>query len=259
MRSPTKALPAVLALALGACAAVGPNFKPPVTPAVSSYAMAGDAVPGDVALTPEKRSAGAWWRDLGSQRLNAVTEQALADNQTVAMALAALDKAREQAASVRGGMAPKVDANASVQGERINLTGFGFTSIPGIPAISNPTLSLFSVGANVTYDFDLFGGQRRRLETAQAATEAAAHRADAAYLTLTGNVAMSAMRIAAIRAQISAVNAIIADDDRNLDIVLKAQAAGGEAPAAATSRRAQKKRIEMKNKVLKERKKKKND
>ena len=239
MRSLTKALPAVLVLALGACAAVGPNFKPPVTPPVSRYAMAGDAAPGDVAMSPDKRSAGAWWRDLGSQRLNAVTEQALADNQTVAMALATLDKAREQAASVRGGMAPKVDANASVQGERINLTGFGFTSIPGIPAISNPTISLFSVGANVTYDFDLFGGQRRRLETAQAAVEAAAHRADAAYLTLTGNVAMSAMRIAAIRAQIGAVNAIIADDERNLDIVLKAQAAGGEAPAAATSRRAQ--------------------
>src|SRR5258708_7644262 len=103
MRSLTKAVPAVVVLALGACAAVGPNFKPPTTPAASGYAMAGDAVPGDVALSPDKRSAGAWWRDLGSQRLNAVTEQALLDNQTVAAALAALDKAREQAASVRGG------------------------------------------------------------------------------------------------------------------------------------------------------------
>jgi len=239
MRSLSKAAPAALALALGACAAVGPNFKSPTAPVVSSYGMAGDAAPGDVVLSPDKRSAGAWWRDLGSRRLNAVIEQALADNQTVAAALAALDKAREQAASVRGGMAPRVDANASVQGERINLTGFGFTAIPGIPAISNPTISLLSVGANVTYDLDLFGGQRRRLETAQAATEAAAHRADAAYLTLTGNVAMAALKIAAIRAQIGAVQAIIADDERNLDIVLKALDAGGEAPAAATSRRAQ--------------------
>jgi NodT family efflux transporter outer membrane factor (OMF) lipoprotein len=227
------------ALTLGACTTVGPNFKSPAAPTAGGYAMSGDASPAGATLNPDKRSMGLWWRDLGSTKLDAVTQQALADNQTVAGALAAVDKAREQAASVRGGMAPRVDANASVQGERINLTAFGFNGFPGFPAISNPTISLLSVGATASYDLDMFGGERRKLETAQAAEAAAAHRADAAYLTLTGNVAMSAMRIAAIRAQIDAVHAIIADDERNLDIVRKAQAAGGEAPAASTSRRAQ--------------------
>jgi NodT family efflux transporter outer membrane factor (OMF) lipoprotein len=221
------------ALALSGCAAVGPNFQRPAAPAVSGYAMAGDSVPADVALRPDKRAMGPWWRDLGSKRLDDVTLQALADNQTVAEAIAAVDKARDQAASVRGGLAPRVDANASVQGERINLTSFGFTGFNGVN-ISNPTISLLSIGANVSYDLDLFGGQRRRLESAEAAEEAAAHRADAAYLTLTGNVAMAAMRIAAIRAQIGAVNAIIADDQRNIDIVRAAEAAGGEAAAAVT-------------------------
>jgi NodT family efflux transporter outer membrane factor (OMF) lipoprotein len=218
---------------------VGPNFKTPAAPTVSSYAMAGDAVPANVALNPDKRAMGPWWRQLGSKTLDDVTLQALADNQTVAGAIAAVDKAREQAASVRGGMAPRVDANASVQGERINLTSFGFRGFPGFPAISNPTISLLSIGANVTYDLDLFGGERRKLETAQAVEAAAAHRADAAYLTLTGNVAMSAMRIAAIRAQIAAVNAIIGDDERNLDIVRQAVATGGEARSAITGPSAQ--------------------
>ncbi|HEY1447169.1 MAG TPA: efflux transporter outer membrane subunit [Caulobacteraceae bacterium] len=226
-------------LTLSACAAVGPNFKTPPAPTVGGYAMVGDASPAGAALSPDKRAMGPWWRDLGSQRLNVVTEQALAHNQTVAEALAAVDKAREQAASVHGGMAPRVDANASVQGERINLNEFGFTGFPGIANVPNPTISLLSVGATVSYDLDVFGGQRRRLETAQAMEAAAAHRADAAYLTLTGNVAMAAVRIAAIHAQIDAVHAIIADDQHNLEIVQKAQAAGGEAPAASTSRRAQ--------------------
>jgi NodT family efflux transporter outer membrane factor (OMF) lipoprotein len=227
------------ALTLNACAAVGPNFKSPAAPTAGGYAMSGDASPAGATLNPDKRSMGPWWRDLGSTKLDAVTQQALADNQTVAGALAAVDKAREQAASVRGGMAPRVDGQASVQGERINLQSFGFNGFPGVPSIKNPTISLLSVGATASYDLDLFGGERRKLETAQAVEAAAAHRADAAYLTLTGNVAMSAMRIAAIRAQIDAVHAIIADDERNLDIVRKAQAAGGEAPAASTSRRAQ--------------------
>jgi NodT family efflux transporter outer membrane factor (OMF) lipoprotein len=201
--------------------------------------MAGDAVPANVALDPDKRVLGPWWRSFGSKRLDDVTLQALANNQTVAGAIAAVDKAREQAASARGGLAPKVDANASVQGERINLSAFGFSGLPGIPSFSNPTISLLSVGANVTYDLDLFGGQRRRVETAVAAEEAAVHRADAAYLTLTGNVAMAAVRIAAIRAQVQAVGTIIGDDRRNLSIVQAAVDAGGEAATAVSGPQAQ--------------------
>jgi NodT family efflux transporter outer membrane factor (OMF) lipoprotein len=227
------------ALTLGACAAVGPNFKPPSPPTASGYAMAGDSSPAGAALSPDKRAMGPWWRDLGSARLDGVMDEALADNQTVAAAVASLDKAREQAASVRGGMAPKVDGNASLQGQRINLSSFGFSGFPGFPSIPNPTISLFSIGATVSYDFDFFGLERRKLETAVAVAEAQSHRADAAYLTLTGNVAMAAVRTAAIQAQIDAVHAIIADDERNLEIVRRAQAAGGEAPAAATSRNAQ--------------------
>ena len=223
------------ALALSACATVGPNFKPPAAPGVSGYAMAGDATPGQAALSPDLRQAGPWWRDLGSARLDQVMNQALADNQTVAQAVAALDKARQQAISVRGGSAPRVDLNVAGQRERINITAFGFS----FPGFSNPTINLLSVGSTVSYDLDLFGGQRRKEETALAAEQAQAHRADAAYLTLTGNVAMAAVRIAAIHAQMQAVEEIIADDQRNLDIVRQAEAAGGAAPAATTGPSAQ--------------------
>ena len=46
------------ALALSACAAVGPNFKAPDAPkgaAAAGYAMAGDAVAPGVKLTPDTR------------------------------------------------------------------------------------------------------------------------------------------------------------------------------------------------------------
>ncbi|HXV00458.1 MAG TPA: efflux transporter outer membrane subunit [Caulobacteraceae bacterium] len=221
------------AASLAACTTVGPNFKTPAAPSAPGYAMAGDARDGTVVLTPEARSMGPWWRALGSSRLNAVMEEALADNQTVAKALAALDKARAQADSARGNAGPKVDASASAERERINIAAFGISGFP------NPTIDLLSVGAQVSYDLDLFGGNRRRIETAAAAREAEGHRADAAFLLLTGNVAMQAVRIGEIRDQIAAVNAIIADDERNLEIIHAAQAAGGEAPAASTGGEAQ--------------------
>ncbi|HEY5290443.1 MAG TPA: efflux transporter outer membrane subunit [Caulobacteraceae bacterium] len=224
---------------LAGCAAVGPNFKPPAAPNVAGYAMAGDRSPTEAALAPARHAAGPWWKDFGSTRLDEVMDKALAGNQTAAVAIANLDKAREQAASVHGGLAPRVDANAGAERERINLQAFGLSGIPGFPSIHNPTINLFTIGAMASYDFDIFGGQRRKLETAQAAETAEARRADAAYLTLTGNVAMAAVRIAAIRAQMDAVEEIIADDNRNLSVVEKAAAAGGEARSSATGPRAQ--------------------
>jgi len=228
-----------LAAALAGCAAVGPNFKTPTAPKADGYAMAGDTAPAGSVLTPDKRTGGAWWRDFGSPRLDEVMDLALGSNQTVALAIANLDKARAEVASARGGMQPQVNANAGFTEERINIASFGFSGIAGFPAIANPTIPLYTVGTSASYDFDLFGGERRQLETARAVAEAATHRADAAYLTLTGNVAMGAARIAAIRAQIAAVNAIVADDRRNLSIVQAAEAAGGQPRAAATGPRAQ--------------------
>jgi NodT family efflux transporter outer membrane factor (OMF) lipoprotein len=240
MRSQNRAAAAVLLAALqAACAAVGPNFKSPETSKVGGYAMAGDQAPAGAELSPAVRTAGPWWHDFHSARLDTVMDQALAGNRTAAMAIANLDKAREQVASARGGLAPRVDANAGAERERINLAAFGFSGFPGFPTFTNPTLNLFTIGATASYDFDLFGGQRRKVETAQAAAEAEAHRADAAFLTVTGNVAMAAVRIAAIHAQIDAVNEILVEDRRNLDIVQKAAADGGEARSAATGPRAQ--------------------
>jgi NodT family efflux transporter outer membrane factor (OMF) lipoprotein len=47
------------------------------------------------------------------------------------------------------------------------------------------------------------------------------------------------MRVAGLRAQIAAVQAVVDDDRRTLDMVRRAQAAGGEAPSATTSANAQ--------------------
>ena len=223
-----RALVAVSALALGlaGCTTVGPNFQSPTAPTAQGYAMAGDrAAPGAV-LTPDRRTAGPWWKALGDPALDEVMTLALANNQTVAEADANLARARAQVASVQGGLGPRADLTAGAQRERINIQAFGFGSFP------NPTINLYSIGGAVSYDLDLFGGGRRHAESAKAHAEAEARRADAAYLTLTGNVALQALRIATVRSQIAAAEAIIADDRQNIEIVRKAQDAGGESPSA---------------------------
>jgi NodT family efflux transporter outer membrane factor (OMF) lipoprotein len=224
---------AALVTALAGCKAVGPNFEQPTAPAGAGYRMAGDADVPLVQLVADERPAGAWWKALGSPQLDAVMTQALADNRTVAEADANLEAARQQAASVRGQQAPQLDLSASAQEERFNIAAFGISGFP------NPTLSLYSVGGTVSYDADLFGGRRRATEQALAQAQSQARHADAAYLTLTGQTAMAALQIAATRAQIEAVDQAIADDRHLIEIVRKAESAGGEPTSATVSGKTQ--------------------
>ena len=221
---------------LTACAAVGPNFTAPAAPRTAGYAMAGDTVSSVPALgrSPIDKSAdpaGAWWTALGSADLDRTIRQALSDSPTLAAADATLEQARAAAQAQRN--APTGAFNASAERTRINLAAFG---IPGFPS---PTVNQYSVGGNIAYDLDLFGGVRRVNESADAQAAAEEQHAKAAYLTLTGNVAMAAVRIATLRAQIAAVTSVIAEDANNLDFVQRAETAGAAAPAALVSARAQ--------------------
>ena len=223
------------ALALGACTTVGPDYKAPdgpSGPAANGYAMAGDAQGSGVRLSPEARAAGPWWQAFGSPELDAAIRQGLAGSPTLAEAGATLERSEAQFAAARGRQLPQVDANASAQRQQINLAAFGFTGFPGVGAIKNPLINLYQVGGSVSYDLDIFGGKKRASEKAAAQAEAAAHQADAAYLTLSGNMAMQAMKIAGLRAQNTEVKAIVSDDQRVIDMVRRAEAAGGEAHSA---------------------------
>ena len=100
-------------------------------------------------------------------------------------------------------------------------------------------MTLYSIGGTVGYDLDLFGGGKRAVENAAARTQAQATRADAAYLTISGNVAMEAMQVAGVRTQIAAVQSMIDDDQKNLDLVRKAAQLGGEANMASTTAQTQ--------------------
>ena len=228
LKSTSATLALLAATALSACAAVGPNFKPPAVPAVTGYAMQGDAGAPGVSLSPDHRAAGAWWLALGSPALDKLVRQALKDSPDIAIAEANLRAATADYQSRVGDQAPKIDTRANAQRERINVQSFGFNGFP------SPTISLYELGLTTGYDFDLFGRKRRASEAAKARAEAEARRADAAYLTLTAGVSLQAVRISVLRAQIASVTQTTLGDQRIIDMIKQAQKAGG-APRSATS------------------------
>ena len=234
-RSPLLAL--AVSLLASACTTVGPDFQTPAAPDAQSYAMAGDAAPTSIRLSAAAQ-AGPWWTALSSRALDDTMTLALKGSPTLAEADATLAQAQAALAAQTGQALPQLGLDAGVSRQRANLQAVGFSSFGGV-SIANPTFPLYSLGLSVGYDLDLFGGQKRRIESAAARVDAQGWRADAAYLALTANVAVQAVTVATLRAQIKAAEATIADDQQTVDLVSRAEQLGGATVATKLSAQTQ--------------------
>lgn len=218
---------ALLPVVLLAGCTVGPNFERPRSPTSSPYTTARpNAVNGPVADLGQGPEL-AWWKAFGSADLDRLVTTALAHNHSLAASNATLERARQQLAAAAGGQLPQVDATARVERQEVNLAGFGFDPAALGGSGGNPIFDLYSVGAGVSYDLDLFGGKRRAVEQAAARAESQLHQTEAAHLTIAGRVVNQVLAIAAIRSRIATANELIAADRKTVDLT-EARRRGGE-------------------------------
>jgi NodT family efflux transporter outer membrane factor (OMF) lipoprotein len=201
---------------------VGPDFHRPAPPSTSAYLptseiKVAEVRPGGPVVTSGEAPT-RWWAVYGSPMLDDLVNRAIANNQSLAASNATLARARAELAAARGTALPQLDVNGRVEREQVNLSSFGFKpgALPGLS--SNPEFNLYSVGGGVSYDLDLFGGRRRHIEQAGAQAEAQLRQTEAAHLAIAGRVVVQTITIAAIRSRISAAQALIAEDQRNVDL-----------------------------------------
>jgi NodT family efflux transporter outer membrane factor (OMF) lipoprotein len=206
----------VLALAGLAACTVGPDFVPPKAAVPASYLPSSEK--SAVEAAPAAPVA-AWWRTLRSDRLDALVDQAIVDNPSIAAAEARLLAGQEDVAATSGALYPQATLSGGVGRNKINLASFGFRG-------PNPVLNFYSLGPSVSYALDVFGGIRRRVEGQKAALEVDRQQLAAAHLVLAGQVASAAVTVAAARAELAALDDIVANDKRNLALVKTAQAVG---------------------------------
>jgi NodT family efflux transporter outer membrane factor (OMF) lipoprotein len=217
-----------LVLLLAACKQ-GPNFFSPAAPEEKAYTTPDDLVPppdapGVKTKAAQRVAMGAkvkddWWTLFHSQQLDHVMRDALAGSPTIQQATATLAQGRELTVAAAGGLLPQVDLASQGGGQAVNV------QISGVkrPPISVPILG---VGPTVSYTVDVFGAVQRNVEAVSAQADVSGYQLAATYLALGGNITNQAITIAGLRAQIKTVNQILADDQRNLDLVKTAQAGG---------------------------------
>ncbi|HEX8961783.1 MAG TPA: efflux transporter outer membrane subunit [Rhodocyclaceae bacterium] len=193
--------PIALALALAmltAGCAVGPDFQRPAAPAVSGYVPPGTQAPRDTRYVAGADVPADWWRSFKSPALDALVEKALAANPNIEAARAALRGAQETAAAQRGVFWPQVSASVTPTRQKI-------ADIQSSALASNATLySLHTGQLNVGYTADVFGGNRRAVESLEAQAEFQQFELQAARVSLAANVAAAAIQEASLRGQIAA-------------------------------------------------------
>ena len=210
-----RALPRGLAAlaALSACACVGPNFHRPAPPTVERYTV--DPLPATTAAAEGPGGAAQrflsdqavprdWWRLFGSAELDSLVSEALHANPDVRSAQAALRQALENTAAQRGAFFPTV-AGSFDASRNLNAVGVLAPNLASGAALYN----LFTPQVTVSYVPDIFGANRRQVESLAAQAEASRYQLDATYLTLTANVVTAAIQEAGLRAQIAGTRRVI--------------------------------------------------
>jgi len=204
---------ALLAPLLATGCVVGPNFKPPAPPAVSSYRSAPPkttaATPGVPGGTAQHFIAGAdlpadWWSLFHSTALNALIEQALAHNADLKAAQAALLVAHENVRAQKGAYAPQVSAGASVTRNKDPSA-----TLAPVPANNSFAYTLITPTVSVSYVPDVFGLNKRTVESLAAQEQATRYQMIAVDITLTANVAEAAITEASLEDQIATTNELI--------------------------------------------------
>ena len=222
---------ATLVCLLIAGCAVGPNFKRPAAPNAGDYTgqllsetVTSTNVAGGEAQRFTKGSdiAGDWWTLFHSKPLNELIELSLTNNPDLKAAQAALSVAKENVLAQRGVYFPSVTGGFSATRQKQAGT------LAPTPSSNAYQYNLFTPQVSVSYSPDVFGANRRSMESLKAQEQGVRFQMIATYITLSANVAVTAIQESSVRMQIDATRELIGINS-NMVQILQYQFAKGYA------------------------------
>ena len=187
-------------------------------PSARTFASVTELAASGTALEPGRAPPEQWWTLFSAPRLNETMRLALLGNHDLAAAKQNLAQAAQLAHASTAGLYPELDYNAGFGRQKLGAASLG--------NVDFPAFTYYTVGPSVSYVLDYSGGLRRAVEAQGAQVDYQKYQLDAAYLSLTGNVALAALRIASAHAQIDSVAYLLGEDQKNVEFVQKAFEAG---------------------------------
>jgi multidrug efflux system outer membrane protein len=197
---------------LAACA-VGPDYKKPDVDMPSAWQ---GGVPFHQGIPNDLGLKGNWWELFGDAQLNQLEQQALKQNESLKVAAEHLLQARAQVTVASAGLFPQVGLQAGVARQKISADR-------PLLSYSSPNHSTVQdndqLGFAVNYEADLFGGERRTVESARAAAEQAAADFENTRLVLLSELAADYFNLRELDAEANVVRQGIVLQEKALGLI----------------------------------------
>lgn len=191
------AVSAFAALLLAGCSPV-PHIDPQV-----SQMHTGDVGLGEHGSDQSVGIADHWWEAFGDPQLSRLIEAGLADNPTLAAALARVRGAQAAVGIEHAGQLPQIGIDGQEQGQRFSNTYL----IP--PPYAGTWQFTSTVQAGLSWDLDLFGRHKARVAQARAGLDATQMDAAAARLAISTSIAQTYIGLAQAQAQIAVAQGFV--------------------------------------------------
>jgi multidrug efflux system outer membrane protein len=162
------------AMLVSACT-MGPNYKRPETPSPAAFRFVENATQA------QSLADAPWFQVFDDAALQALIEDALANNLDMKAAMARVEEARARAGITKSFLYPQVDGAVGYTARQASDTGDNADS----------TAQNVSYGFQLSWEIDLFGKLRRQNESALALTLATEQARRGVLVTLIGDVASS--------------------------------------------------------------------
>jgi NodT family efflux transporter outer membrane factor (OMF) lipoprotein len=203
---------ALLAIVLAGCVSVGPDyervrFDAPATWMESS--VSAEAAPD--------LDTSAWWKSFDDPVLTELITQAVNGNPDVTQAIARIDQARADAAITRAAALPALNVSAATTSSYSDSSSLAAveTAVSSQPVTASTT---YQVGSDVSWELDMFGGQRRKREASRAELEASVEDMRAVVLTLLGDVASNYIELRQQQQRLLIARASAASQKDNVEV-----------------------------------------
>ncbi|MBS0578630.1 MAG: efflux transporter outer membrane subunit [Proteobacteria bacterium] len=208
------------ATALSACS-LSPHYERPAmrTPA-ADYKEHGD---WQVANPSDTVPRGPWWTQFRDADLDDLEEQVTASNQSLKASLARLEQARAVTREARASWFPTVTANVSATRARSS------ENVPSYVAGRTATGNLYTAGADLSYELDLFGRVRNTVANARYTEQATAGDVAALDLSVHAELANDYFMLRGLDMQQRLLDETVADYARALQLTTNLYR-GGAAP-----------------------------
>ena len=177
----------VTAALLAASCEVGPDYEPPVMEEEVIEESFGAVE--DPAFSSDEADITEWWEVFDDPMLTSLIHRAEEGNKDLKLAVSRVSEAKARLGFAKAGRYPSIGVGGSAQAMNNQLTGF-------------ETRTVSSIGADVSWELDVFGRVARQIESENAQYEASEEDQRDVRVTLFAEVARAYIGVRALQMQL---------------------------------------------------------